>query len=232
MVDRVTKLQNGAERGDATRAKLLAASIEVFGRYGFDVTTTRALADAAGVNLQAINYYFRSKEGLYLAAAEHIAASIAGHIGTVRMRLRSRLEAHDAGEQAIAREEAQALLSDILQALAAIFTSPESEVWARFLIREQMEPTDAFERVYQGAMRPVLEVAGRLVGLLLEEDPMSEHVRMRTMSLVGGLMIFRVARAAAEAHLGWTTVGEREVAQVRALADELARGLARQKGER
>lgn len=56
-------------RGDVTREKLLSASVDVFGRYGFDGATTRMLADAAGVNLQAIPYYFGGKEGLYIATA-------------------------------------------------------------------------------------------------------------------------------------------------------------------
>src|SRR3546814_4183421 len=67
------------DRGDTTRQKLLRASIDVFGRHGFDGATTRTLADAAGVNLQAISYHFGGKDGLYVAAAEHIAAMIAGH---------------------------------------------------------------------------------------------------------------------------------------------------------
>jgi AcrR family transcriptional regulator len=216
------------ERGDLARSKLLAAAVDVFGRYGFDATTTRTLADAAGVNLQAIGYYFRGKDGLYVAAAEHIASSIADQIASVRTRLQARIESLDTENKPISRDEARELLSEVLQALAKIFTSSDSEAWARFLIREQMEPTEAFQRVYHGAMKPILELIGRLVGILLREETSSERVRLRTMSLVGGLMVFRVARAAAEAHLGWKGFGDREAEQIRALADELASGIALQ----
>jgi AcrR family transcriptional regulator len=216
------------ERGDITRTRLLAAAIDVFGRNGFDATTTRALADAAGVNLQAIGYYFQGKEGLYVAAAEHIAWSITTHIAETRGRLASRLGALENARKSVSRGEARSLLSEILQAMATLFISKESEPWARFLIREQMEPTEAFGRVYHGAMKPILELIARLAGILLKEDPTSEHVRLRTLSLVGGLMVFRVARAAMEVHLGWRSVDDREVEQIRAVADELASAIALQ----
>lgn len=211
------------DRGDATRLKLLQASIEVFGRQGFDGATTRALARAAGVNLQAIPYYFGGKEGLYIAAAEHIGARITDHVGAVRDRVRRRLA--EAGGGTIAPDEARALLAEIAETMAGLFVSAESEAWARFLIREQMEPTEAFRRVYEGVMRPLLETARRLVGAALGEDPASEHVRLRTLSLVGGIMVFRMARAAAMAQLGWTAIGPDEVARVQANARELVETL-------
>src|SRR5690606_6633816 len=80
-------------RGDLTRQKLLQAAIEVFGIQGFDGTTTRALARAAGVNLQAIPYYFGGKEKLYLAVAEHIASSVGARLEEVRRRAGERLAA-------------------------------------------------------------------------------------------------------------------------------------------
>ena len=48
----VPRQQAKVIRGDLTREKLLTASIDVFGRYGFDGATTRMLTDAAGVNQQ------------------------------------------------------------------------------------------------------------------------------------------------------------------------------------
>lgn len=209
-------------RADVTREKLLSAAIDVFGRRGFDGTTTRTLTRAAGVNLQAIPYYFGGKQGLYIAAAEHIGSLIASHTADVRERVRARLkEAEDQGI-AIGRDEARRLLTGILERMAALFIGRESETWARFLIREQMEPTEAFRRVYAGVMGPMLGLLGRLVATLLDEDPRSEHVRLRTLSLAGSVLVFRVAHAAVLAHLEWKAVGPREVEVVGALAAELA----------
>jgi len=215
-----------ADRGDVTRHKLLLAAIDVFGRHGFDGTSTRHLANAAGVNLQAIPYYFGGKEGLYVAAAEHIATLIASHIGNLRERVRARLADTEHRGAALGVDEARAFLREILETMAMLFVSGESEPWARFLIREQMEPTEAFQRVYGGVMQPTLEVIGRLVGIILDEDPSSEHVRLRTLALLGGIMVFRMAHAAALAQLGWQEIGSREAAAIRKLAGELVTSLA------
>ncbi len=50
-----------------TRLRMLHAALDLFGRHGFDATTTRMLTQAAGVNLGAIPYHFGSKEGLVAA---------------------------------------------------------------------------------------------------------------------------------------------------------------------
>jgi len=215
-----------ADRGDVTRQRLLLAAIDVFGRHGFDGTSTRHLANAAGVNLQAIPYYFGGKEGLYIAAAEHIAAAIASHVGDRRERIRARLADAEHRSAALGVDEARAFLCEILETMAMLFVSRESESWARFLIREQMEPTEAFRRVYGSVMQPTLEVVGRLVGIILNEDPGSEHVRLRTLALLGGVMVFRMAHAAALAQLGWQEIGSREAAAIRNLARELVASLA------
>src|SRR5699024_296467 len=109
---------------------------------------------------------------------------------------------------------------------ATLFVSRESEAWARFLIREQMAPSEAFQRIYDGVMKPTLKVLGGLVGIILGEDPDSEHVRLRTLSLLGSVLVFRVAHAAVLSQLDWQEVGPRETGLVRDLARELVDSLA------
>lgn len=56
----------------SAREKLLVTALELFGQYGFEGVSTRKLAERAGVNLQAINYYFVNKRGLYNAVADYV----------------------------------------------------------------------------------------------------------------------------------------------------------------
>jgi AcrR family transcriptional regulator len=215
------------DRGDVTRQKLLTASIDVFGRLGFDGTTTRALATAAEVNLQAIPYYFGSKEGLYIAVADHIASAIVHRVGDVRDHARSRFsEAAERGV-CVTADEARDLLIRILQAMAELFVSRESEPWARIMIREQMQPTEAFERIYGSVMKPLLETIRMLVAILLADNPASERVKLRTLALVGSIMVFRVAHAAVLAQLEWETVGSQQVEAVKILARDMVASLGR-----
>src|SRR5258708_579996 len=69
------------DRGADTRALLIDAALDVFGRLGYEGASTRMIAKAAGANLAAIVYHFGGKEALYLAVAEHVAHSIFGQVG-------------------------------------------------------------------------------------------------------------------------------------------------------
>lgn len=53
--------------GALARRRLLEAALHLFAEQGFEKTSTREIADAAGVNLGSINYYFGDKASLYRA---------------------------------------------------------------------------------------------------------------------------------------------------------------------
>jgi TetR/AcrR family transcriptional regulator len=53
-----------------TRTKLIEAATPLFAKHGFVAVSIRQLAQAAGVNIAAVSYHFRSKEGLYQAVLE------------------------------------------------------------------------------------------------------------------------------------------------------------------
>lgn len=52
---------------DGARERLIEAAAQLFALRGFEVTTVRDIVSAAGTNLNAINYYFGGKRGLYQA---------------------------------------------------------------------------------------------------------------------------------------------------------------------
>ncbi|MDD5089129.1 MAG: TetR family transcriptional regulator [bacterium] len=51
---------------DSPRGRILAAASREFADFGLAGTSTRAIAEAADVNLAMIHYYFHSKEQLYV----------------------------------------------------------------------------------------------------------------------------------------------------------------------
>jgi len=55
---------------ESTRATFLDAAERLFGERGYDATTIRAIAEAAGVNLGALHYYWGSKEALLQETCE------------------------------------------------------------------------------------------------------------------------------------------------------------------
>lgn len=210
-----------AARNDGTREKLLLAALELFGQYGFEGASTRKLAERAGVNLQAINYYFANKRGLYNAVADYLIERLQNRVGERRRMVLERFAEAQSGGRPIDAPEARGILTLLAEAMLTLFADDESAVWVRYMVREQAEPTEAFDRVYTGFMQPMLAAVHHLVGILLNSDPMSEQVRLRTLSLVGSLIIYRVGRATILREMDWSAVGPEQVAAIRGIAADL-----------
>lgn len=66
----------GAER--ATGESILAAASELFGERGYKATTTRAIAERAGVNEVTVFRRFKNKQGVLRALGEVWAMNMAG----------------------------------------------------------------------------------------------------------------------------------------------------------
>lgn len=47
------------------RRKIIEAATYLFGVEGYAATSTRSIAERAGVNIASLNYYFKSKKGLF-----------------------------------------------------------------------------------------------------------------------------------------------------------------------
>ncbi len=103
-------------------------------------------------------------------------------------------------------------------------TSPRAERWARFILREQLDPTDAFEIIYNSIMGRMHRTLTALVAAVLELDPESEQARLEAFSLLGQALIFRFARAAVLRRMGWEAIGEEEADRIVA---QLARAVSR-----
>jgi AcrR family transcriptional regulator len=50
---------------EETRERLISAAVKLFAEKGFDGTSVKELADAAGANVSLVSYHFGGKEGLY-----------------------------------------------------------------------------------------------------------------------------------------------------------------------
>jgi AcrR family transcriptional regulator len=64
---RIERPERSDRPTEDARARLVAAGLRLFADQGFAETSTRELAEAAGVNVAAISYYFGDKAGLYRA---------------------------------------------------------------------------------------------------------------------------------------------------------------------
>lgn len=73
---------------DTTAMRLIKATQALVGSYGYDATTTRMIANLAGVNLSAINFHFGNKENLVkeavIKAVEDLSTYYCSMAGEVR----------------------------------------------------------------------------------------------------------------------------------------------------
>lgn len=65
------RVRSPQKRGNEVREKILQAAIECFGAFGFEGTSTRAVAERAGISHTLILYHFGSKEELWIAMMEN-----------------------------------------------------------------------------------------------------------------------------------------------------------------
>jgi AcrR family transcriptional regulator len=200
------------DRGGETRAQLIEAALEVFGRLGYEGATTREIAKAANANLAAIVYHFGSKEALHIAVAEHVVASILAKIGPT---LAVATDPAATASPAAARDTLHRLIETMIDTLLG---SAEAEQWARFIIREQLQPTAAFEVIYR-FMGNSLAMSTRLVAVALGR-PEDESIRVRVITVLGQVLVFRVAQAAVLRRTGWSVIGERERNAIKAVVHQ------------
>ncbi len=190
-------------RGTQTRDALLAAAMEIFGRAGYDAASNRAIAKAAGANQALIGYHFGSKRGLYLAVFEHIAEQmqleLLPRIGVIQ-RLFTDISMADPDR----RERCVAAIEELLGAMIDILTRPESKTWARLVMREQQDPSEAFEILFNGFMQRMVSTLSALAALAEGIEEESEETRLRGIFLASQVLVFVMAPAVVSRHMNWS----------------------------
>lgn len=192
----------------STDSRLLDVAVDHFGRLGLEGASTRAIARDADTLMSSITYHFGGKEGLYLAAADHIA----GHMHTKIAPLLERAAGlcGDDGDTAAARASIHAMITG----MAMVMLHDETAAISRFIVREQADPTEAFTRIYSGVMGQMLDRLSTLLTRVSGNTLTEAEARVRAMTLVGQVLVFRVARATVMTGMGWTDIGPAQAALI------------------
>ncbi len=201
-------------RGEDTRRRLIETAIEAFGTYGYDATSTRRLAEQAGVTLPSIQYYFGSKEGLYRAAVEHIMQPMNERMQPVAERVTAALVG---GRPS--RAELLSLLGEMLDAfVASMVGGEERDSRKRFLGRAEVERSAALDPFRESIRRYVVQPCAALIGQFLDRPAGDERVMLRTVAIIGQVSVF--CHHGAQRALGWTQFTDERVRAVQALIRE------------
>lgn len=209
----------------STRQRMLHVALDLFGRHGFDATTTRMLTQAAGVNLGAIPYHFGSKEALYAQAAEHLASVIAQLQGPTLDRLQ------EAAARTTERPALIDLLVDFMCTHARTLLAGEvPSSWVQFYLRahnEQGEHGLAFERIFSEVLEPAHVEVCRIVARICDRPAHAFEVRALACLAFHQVMGLGLSDAVLLRRMGWTALTpERVEALLSLIAHSLRAQLA------
>lgn len=201
-------------RGAQTREALIDAAIEVFGHAGFDAASTRAISRKADVNQALIGYHFGGKQGLYLAAFESIAGQMGEIILPTALEVMETIEGVDLNTPRH-KEISIECMETLLSAMLGMFGRPRASNWVRLVIREQQDPTSAFQILWDSFMEKMLGLMNRLVGLALDADPTAESTRIRALLVLSQVLFVFTARSTTSRQMDWKQLGQKELDLIR-----------------
>jgi len=176
------------DSAEGARERILQSALDLFGERGLNGATVRDIAARAKVNVAAISYHFGGKDELYREVAGMV-------IGSIERRIRQRI-GHLIESPPTDAAHALAALEEFAVTIVDVIVGPEEmRRVARFIIREQMQPTFAFEILY-GVLTRMHVAATRLFAQASGLDPAGAEPKLRVFLMIGQVLFLRIAEAA------------------------------------
>lgn len=161
--------------GVEARERLVGAALRLFAEKGYAKTSTREIAQAAGVNIAAISYYFGDKEGLYRAAFVEPMGEPADNIPRY--------------------DQPHFTLRQSLEGFLARFIEPFKQgdlvrLCTRLHFREMLEPTGMWTNQID-SIKPAHAALVRVLARHLGADKPDDDIRRLAFCIAGlGVQIF------------------------------------------
>jgi AcrR family transcriptional regulator len=164
-----------------TRQRLLVAAGEVFAEQGFHNTTVRDICRRAGVNIAAVNYYFRSKEELYAEVCNYsLNLSVNKYSPTLGIT-----------ESAPAQERLHAFIRSFL---FSMLEKGEPSWHEKLVTREMNDPTGALDNVVETTIKPRNKLLSSIVKDFFGAGAPEDLVRQCCLSIIGQCLHYRYAQ--------------------------------------
>lgn len=211
------------QRGEDTRRRILDTALALFAAEGFNGASTRDIAERAGVNLPAIQYYFGSKEGLYRAVIALIGEHLVQTISPITARAQDCLASAAPSRTRIIKH-----LCELVEVVVTMFlddTVPDRENRYTFVSRVEIEDTEALDPLHEVWRQHVQSPAAELVARLVDRPPEDEQVVLRTLMILGQIKMF-CSRSVMRG-LGWQAIDEDRIRIVQSMVNEHTRAICR-----
>jgi AcrR family transcriptional regulator len=210
---RPDKVASGYGKSAAARQALVLATIDILKNKSIDAISTREIASKSKQNISAINYYFGGKEGLYIAAVQHIGNIIQQRLYPILFQA-EKLTGSKTGTPAEAIDFLKRLMRQVIAFHNEILGFTE------IIAREQIHPTKAFAILFEGALHELQLCGAKLVALAVGGDGDDNEFKIRFHAILGQAVIFRLARETILRGVGWKDIGERESDIVATIVEE------------
>lgn len=174
------------------RDRLIHAAIERFGKRGFDGVGTREIAAAVDTPMSSITYHFGGKEGLYLAAAEHIFDHMCAIVSPGQRDFPS--------DDATPQQRTDAICK-MLRSAGDFMLSDRSAPFALFIGREQQDPSPEVVKLMQAKILPMIQGLTRQVAIL-RQDLSEAEAKAVTVFLFGMAITLRHSRTSLNLLMG------------------------------
>ncbi len=132
-----------------TKERLLDAAERLCAAQGIDGTSIRAITDAAGANVAAVNFHFDGKAGL---VREMFARRLIA-LAEKRLALLNALQ--QGGKTPDAGDLLDAFMTPLLELVSK--PDPGAQAFAKLFARTIVEPTDAIREIFGGELSPYSE---------------------------------------------------------------------------
>lgn len=209
--------EGGYARGEETRARIIAAALQIFGEQGYDQASTRQIAASAGVNPPALQYYFGGKEGLHRACAQHI-------IERVSEVLDPAYERAVLAARAGAREEAIAAQCGLLEAMVDGLMTAGAESWGRFIARGKADGAGpAMAMIHERIGLRLRDATVQLVAAVTGQSAQDETIRLRAGTLMAQVTNIYANREYLLPAMGWTEFDARALGLIKSVVTENTR---------
>ena len=195
-------------KGEQAKNQLIAAALAQFGEYGLHATT-RDIAAQAGQNIAAITYYFGSKEDLYLACAQWIADFIGSQFRP-HAEEAERLFAQPEPDRGAMRE----LILRACKNMIMLLTQDDTVNLSKFISREQLSPTAAYQLVHDQVINPLHTHLTRLIAAYTGGDANATQLILHTHALLGEVLAFRLGKETILLRTGWSQFDEDKTALI------------------
>ena len=192
-----------------TKDKILKAAFFLFSEIGYSTTTTRMIAEKAGVSLSTIPYYFETKSNLHDAVLQIASKQYIEYLSPVPKTIE---DLFSAGYIDIDKDTAQNMIIRLLNRHMDFVFDPNNEQLIRLILNEQFFNTE--QNFYQMLYNNMSSNLTKLL-MVLRPYESEERALITSLAVIGEVLVFNYHKSSILRALNIKEYSQQEIALIR-----------------